>query len=255
MKGEKILSAINSKFLSVPFSTIEVSYAKVREYNDFLADLPEVTHMSGDLKNYQRPWVVDKISRYVSSGRLLEVGADKCELADYLQKRGYEVWVIDPYSEIGGGTGVYSRIRRKFRKLRVVKGFLHENETLPLSYFDVIYSCSVLEHIPISQLDSTITKILQCLKPGGLSIHAVDFTVQGRVLENYQLVDAVLKAHGADYTAESVAKMSLADTDTYFLSPIGHYRWRQFLGKSYDEYPFRKVTSLGIVAAKSSQEL
>ena len=40
------------------------------------------------------------------------------------------------------------------------------------------------------------------------------------------------------------------DIDTFFLSPQGHYEWRNFLRRSYDEYPYRKVTAFDLIAKK-----
>ena len=40
------------------------------------------------------------------------------------------------------------------------------------------------------------------------------------------------------------------DEDTFFLSPQGHYIWRKFLRKSYEEYPYRKITSFNLIATK-----
>lgn len=231
----------------------EVTYATVREYNEYLESLPEITYQSGDLKNYQRPWVVQQILDNFQGGRVLEIGADKCELADYLQKKGYEVWVIDPYSGVGGGTGKYKEIKRKFRKINVIRGVLHEDDSLPVDYFDAIYSCSVLEHIPFIDIAPTVEKVFKFLRAGGLSIHAIDFTIEGEILQNYDLMNEILRCHGIDEGAETIGKQALLDVGTYYLSPIGHYRWRKFLGKSYEEYPYRKVTSLGLVRSAKKE--
>lgn len=227
-----------------------ISYATVREYNLLKEELPELTPIGVDLKDFQRPWVVRKILESYSTGKILEVGADRCELADYLSKRGFEVWVIDVYDHFGGGAAKFTEVKEKFTNLNIYRGFLHENRTLPSNYFDVIYSCSVLEHTPFDYLKLTLERIRDCLRDGGLSIHAVDFTVAGAILVNYPFIDEILQYYQADLTAEQIAKLALADIDTFFLSPQGHLRWRQSQKKNYDQYPYRKVTSLNIVAAK-----
>jgi len=66
---------------------VEISYATVREYNLLREELPELTPIGTDLKDFQRPWVVKKILESYSTGKILEIGADRCELADYLQKK------------------------------------------------------------------------------------------------------------------------------------------------------------------------
>lgn len=44
-----------------------LTYATVKEYNRFIEELPDITHISGDLKNFQRPWVVDAVIGYIFS--------------------------------------------------------------------------------------------------------------------------------------------------------------------------------------------
>lgn len=229
------------------FSTIEAQYATVREYNVFREVLPEVTPVSTDLKNVQRPWVVSRILDTVGTGRILEIGADKCDLAHFLSQRGFEVWVIDVYDSFGGGSARFQEVKDRFPALNIHRGFLHEDTVLPSDYFDAIYSCSVLEHTPVQHIRPTVSRIGDCLKSGGLSIHAVDFTVQG-IMVDHRHRNEVLQCHGAAVAAEDIAGQALCDVDTFYLSPQGHYNWRKFLDRSYEEYPYRRVTSLNLVA-------
>ena len=233
------------------FSMIELCYATVREYNVFVEVLPDLTPISTDLKNVQRPWVVNKILDTMSTGRVLEIGADRCQLADYLQKRGFEVWVIDVYDRFGGGGATFEQVKSKFPALNIQRGFLHEDKMLPSEYFDAVYSCSVLEHTPAEHIEATVNRIGDCLKLGGFSIHAVDFTVQG-IMVNHKHCNEVLRCHGARITAEEIAEQALSDLDTFYLSPQGHCNWRKYLKRSYEEYPYRKVTSLNLVARKDA---
>ena len=230
---------------------VTVNCATVREYNKFLEMYHHVTHLSGDLKNFQRPWVIDSVLKQAPrGGRVLEIGADKCELAEFLQQLGYEVWVIDIFDEFGGGVAKFEEVKNRFPNIHFTRGFIHEDKTLPANYFDAIYSCSVIEHNPVSVIPATFDRIHQCLKAGGKSIHAIDFTVDGAVLKNHGFINAVLSWHGLLKTAEEIGNEALDDVDTFYLSPQGHYNWRKFLGKTYDEYPFRKVTSLNIISTK-----
>lgn len=249
--------AANKAFVSCSLfirpTSSKVTYATVRDYNRFLDELPQITYTSGDLKNFQRPWIVDTIVRQLPhGGRLLEIGADKCELADLLQKKGYDVWVVDIFDEFGGGVARFEETKQKFPNLTIMRGYFHEIEGVPQQCFDAIYSCSVIEHTPVAALPATFEKIFASLSNGGVSIHAIDFTVEGAVLENYVLANEVLRCCSAGISAEEIGRQALADVDTFFLSAAGHYQWRKFLKKEYDEYPYRKVTSLNIVTRKGS---
>lgn len=235
-----------------PWLAQELSHATVREYNRFLEELPEVTPLSGDLKNFQRPWVADTLLRRLPRGaRILEMGADRCDLARHLHGRGFEVWAVDAYANIGGGVGVYEELRARYPELTIRKGLLHELPDLPGAAFDAVFSCSVVEHIPPDTIAPTVAAMARLLRPGGLSIHAMDLTVQG-IMQNGALLARFTAAHGATDDLDSLGRDILADLDAFYLSPQGHHRWRTFLGKTYDEYPYRRVTSLNLVAARAA---
>ena len=229
---------------------VNISYATVHEYNCLRDELPELTPIGTDLKDFQRPWVVKKLLQSYGSGRILEIGANRCELAEYLRKKGFEVWVVDVYDNFGGGTATFEEVKGRFPKLNIHQGFFHENKLLPKNFFDCIYSCSVLEHAPVEFIKPTIERIFDCLKTGGISIHAVDFTVEISIMPTHPLMNEILRCHHSNVSAEQIREEALADRDTFYLSPQGHYGWRRFLEKSYDEYPYRRVTSLNIVAKK-----
>jgi 2-polyprenyl-3-methyl-5-hydroxy-6-metoxy-1,4-benzoquinol methylase len=184
-------------------------------------------------------------------GRVLEVGADKCELADFLQRRGYEVWVIDAYDNFGGGSGTFDAMRRKYDNIKMIKGFMHLDQELPANYFDAVYSCSVIEHNSLDTLQPLFTRIRECLKPDGYSIHAIDFTIAGSLLKNHGLINEVLRLHNAPFTAEGITEQALADIETFYLSAAGHYNWRKYLNKAYENYPYRKVVSLNLTAGRN----
>lgn len=227
-----------------------LGHGTVREYNRFLEELPEITYLSGDLKNFQRPWVVDALLKKLpKGGRILEMGADRCELAHYLHGRGYDVWAVDAYANIGGGVGVYEDLCAKFPQLTIRKGLLHEVQDLPEASFDAVFSCSVVEHIPTNSIRPTVERIRDLLKPGGVSVHAMDLTVQG-IMQNHALLGKFTAAHAAPEDLLEVGQTILADLDAFYLSPQGHHRWRKFVGKSYDDYPYRRVTSLNLVARR-----
>ena len=229
----------------------EIGCATIKEYNRLIQTLPEVAGLSGDLKNFQRPWVADRIMHYTQPGSaILEIGADRCEVARFLQRKGYEVWVIDAYDSFGCGTGKFKIVRFKFPRLKIFKGFFHEDTKIPSDYFSSIYSCSVIEHIPQGKITLTNKRILECLKRGGFSIHAIDWTVEGSLLKNQPQIEEMLKYYRSEVDVSHLREQALNDIDTYLLSPQGHYNWRKYLQKSYDEYPFRKVTSLNLVAQK-----
>src|SRR3954470_13387267 len=158
----------------------EIAFATVREFQRLAEEYPQLLPRNEDLKSFQRPWCVDRLLQHLPrGGRILEIGADKCDLIPFLRTRGFDVWVIDIYNSFGGGTGMYDVIHNKFPDMPIVRGFMDEDRSLPPNHFDAVYSCSVIEHIPPEHLDATARQIERVLKPGGASIHAIDCTIAG----------------------------------------------------------------------------
>jgi 2-polyprenyl-3-methyl-5-hydroxy-6-metoxy-1,4-benzoquinol methylase len=231
----------------------EIAFATVREFHQFAEDYPEATKLNEDLKSFQRPWCVDRLLKSCpNGGRVLEIGADKCDLVPSLRSRGFEVWVIDVYDHFGGGTGTYDSIIQKFPDMPIVRSFMHEDRSLPAKHFDAVYSCSVIEHIPLEHLAGTGKQIERVLKDNGASIHAIDCTLAG-IMQNQQNSQLFIEAHNRSCDVKALGEQALDNLDTYYLSPQGHLNWRRFVRKTYDEYPYRRVTSLGFTATKRGE--
>ncbi|MFC1833535.1 class I SAM-dependent methyltransferase [Thermodesulfobacteriota bacterium] len=228
----------------------EITYGTVKEYNRFIQDFPDITPKSGDLKDFQRPWMAAAIIAKLRKGRILEIGASQCEIADFLQKRGYDVSVIDPYDRRAGGGSNYAAIQKKYPLIHVHKGLLHLDSSLPSNHFDAVHSCSVVEHIELQDQQATCDKILELLKPNGFSIHAIDFTIDG-IMQNHDRLSNFIRCHGVNFDLHKLAERAKADVDTFCLSPQGHYRWRQSLKRTYEQYSYRKVISLNFVFRKA----
>ena len=162
-----------------PSEDKNISFAKVEQYNRYMELFPELCFHTGDTKNVERGWIAETIlSQIPKGGRLLEIGGDCCLVADFLQRRGYEVWNVDPYINYGGGAGKYEEIKKRFPNIKIIRGFLKDME-LPGKYFDAVYSISVLEHVSVDEVKDTFSKCRYVMKKNGLSIHAVDYCIEG----------------------------------------------------------------------------
>jgi hypothetical protein len=134
-----------------------------------------------DLKGFAYPWLVS--SRQWRPGeKVLDVGAAYSPLPMHLQETyGCEVWVVDDYGTQSGETfwlrgqspqqHIDSHPNVKFVLERLGEP---ARSSLPLQYFDVIYSLSTLEHVPTSMLQQVWRHMDALLKPGGEMFHAVD---------------------------------------------------------------------------------
>src|SRR5690242_4710588 len=188
----------------------EIAFGTVREFHRLAEEYPQLLPRQEDLKSFQRPWCADRLLKALpQGGRILEIGADKCDLVPFLRSRGFDVWVIDVYDHFGGGTGTFEMVQQKFPDLPITRGFLHEDRSLPANHFDAAYSCSVIEHIPLEHLEGTVRQIERVLKPGGTSIHAIDCTIAG-VKQNQINSQKFIDAHRRPCDVISLGQRALA---------------------------------------------
>ncbi len=249
------------------YSVAPLDYGTVRDYCDSFDHLRPLATLNGDLKDLQRPWMLKAILSRVGArdgarrgarrgargGRLLEIGAGEPFVADLLQRLGHEVWIVDPYDGSGNGPLELDRFRGECRDLRFVREqFSAATRKLKPASFDCIYSISVLEHVPAAGLTGVMAGLRRFLRPGGVTIHAVDHVHRGRGaaehLANLRLMMAGL-GHSAEDLDGTLAALS-ADIDTYYLSAESHNRWRN--GVPYDEFPMRVCVSIQSCSAARS---
>jgi SAM-dependent methyltransferase len=82
-----------------------------------------------------------------------------------------ECWNLDKFEGQGRGPTSIPFLK----KIKVVPVYLGEfSPALPDNFFDVVFSISVLEHIPKAKLPDCFRDMARILKPGGLCFHAID---------------------------------------------------------------------------------
>ena len=143
-----------------------------------------------NLKGFAYPWVLT--SREWSGGeRVLDVGAGYSELPMHIAGHlGCETWIADDFGQ-SVDDPFWRRRRdpeehtRAHPEVRFVRERLGNpvQSSLPEAYFDVVYSISTLEHVPVSLLPAVWAHMALLVRPGGEMLHAVDipFPSGGRV--------------------------------------------------------------------------
>src|SRR4051812_1662054 len=256
LKNPEQAAAIISRF-GRPRPETGMSYATVQDYCESRDELPQITPIDGDLKNVQRPWTTKAILANVPvGGRLLEIGGGEPIVCGLLAELGYDVTLVDPYDGFANGPTDYERYREQFPHVKIVREYFRPGlPGLTPHSFDAIFSISVLEHIPAESLPSCFDAISEFLSPTGRSIHCFDFILQGQG-ENYDLVHAQrilaeqnrLSQQPDTTSFEELLSGLRSDVETFFLGPQGHHNWRG--GRSYPDFPFRKVVSLQTIARR-----
>lgn len=233
-------------------------YATVADFCDSADHLPQITGLNGDLKNVQRPWAVKTLLQCIPPpARLLEIGGGEPLICGFLSQLGYDVTLVDPYDGFGNGPTDYERYRIEYPTVKIVRGYLRPGmPELAQQRFDAIFSVSVLEHLSAELAATCFEAISEFLTPGGWSVHCFDFILQG-IGEDYDPPNARRILAGQSQLAgaapEDLDQLILQlrdDVETFFLSAQGHHLWRG--GKTYPEFPFRKVVSLQTIAHRAT---
>ena len=257
-----VLSANSSSLLKRyggNFLVPEFSCGTVRDYCNSCDHLQVLSSAQGDLKDQQRPWIVKAILGLLPhdslrTPRLLEIGAGEPLVAEVLTELGYEVTVVDPYDGSGNGPTEYERYVKAYPRVRICRSRFSEKmcNLLENASFDCIYSISVLEHLGGDELAIVYNAVQHFLRSGGYSIHCFDHVVQGQdsefhatqakvVLRHQKALQGIAEAP-IEEEYDSMMNKLAHDSETFYLSATGHNLWRG--GRSYDEFPFRKVISL-----------
>lgn len=134
------------------------------------------------LKGIQDAWILSLLSGKKNL-KIAEVGGGQSRVLQSVRQDN-ECWNIDKFEGVGAGPkGVPA-----MEGIKVVPLYLGNfDETLPNNYFDVVFSISVVEHVPGSNLNNFFADCHRILKPGGIMIHAIDLYI-GDESENIQLV-------------------------------------------------------------------
>lgn len=173
-----------------------------------LADLDRLFQYSLDgyfgadlgIKGFDYPWLLTSYD-WKKETKALDIGSAYSPLPIHIQKTyGCEVWAADDFG-ITVGNEFWKRgssPETYIREHPEVKYILERlgdpsKSSIPTGYFDVIYSLSVLEHVPSQIMPAVWRHMDLLLKPGGEMLHAIDVLFPSnagvRKLLSYQLFD------------------------------------------------------------------
>lgn len=89
----------------------------------------------------------------------------------------FEVFSDDPAFECHGlddtdqdktvSVEALEALRKRYKNCRFHRGYIGNRDSLPSEYFDMVFSVSVIEHVPRSKLSEFHAEIYRILSPGG----------------------------------------------------------------------------------------
>ena len=141
------------------------------EYFDWLtervADLNNHT-----LKGIQDAWILS-ILRDKADLKMAEIGGGRSRVLEQLSLRN-ECWNIDKFEGLGAGPTDVPTVPG----VKIVRSYMGDfNTDIPDNYFDVVFSISVIEHVPSDNIHSYFDDCFRILKPGGILLHAIDLYI------------------------------------------------------------------------------
>ncbi len=158
---------------------LEVSLADTRRL--FQLRMDSKIEVGLGIKGFDYGWVV-ACRNWKASDKILDVGGAYSRLPLFLQKTyGCETWVADDFAA-GSGEGFWTRNRSpqeyidSHPEIHYVMEYIGDESksSLALNSYDVVYSASVMEHVPSALTPAVWKHMERLLKPGGELIHAID---------------------------------------------------------------------------------
>jgi len=148
--------------------------------NDLLAlkaKYPEVVYPekhAWGLKQLGTLFCFDRI-KMLAPPTLLEVGAGHNRFFDQHVPPECEYWMADSPGFYDAARYEAARLQRT--RTRMIDSLLGSaGDALPADYFAMVFSVSVLEHVPVKDIPRVCQEMFRVLKPGGYAVHTIDLT-------------------------------------------------------------------------------
>lgn len=121
------------------------------------------------LKTVQDLFMIHRLDG-MQGKRILEIGGGRSRVLPRFHRTN-ECWLADRFEGQGNGPARVPRLPG----VRIIRAFLGEfSHDLPENYFDVVFSISVIEHVPTDDLENFFRDCARVMAPGARLIHAID---------------------------------------------------------------------------------
>lgn len=199
------------------------------------------------LKYYQDLFVFAYILQNIpKGGRILEIGGGFSRILSYFSD-DYECWCIDSYD----GTG-NSPMQIPDAGYRIVQDNMGAfNSELPDEYFDLVFSISIMEHLPAdgSTVLDVYADINRVLKAGAYSLHTMDVVLRAGEVSMGPFATKIADVPGTLLTSPAFLEKIIKDSDLWVMSECEYnIAWKPYCQKNYEE--FGQPTAMNILWRK-----
>lgn len=199
------------------------------------------------LKGIQDAWTMRQLSG-ISGKRIMEVGGGDSRVLT--QFTGNELWNCDKFEGVGQGpTQIVEQAG-----VKIVKAFMGEFSP-DVPQVDIIFSISVIEHIPFEGYADAFLDMARCLTRGGVMLHTVDLPLADDPLpvaerRIHLLREAVERAGLRWREAPVLQAGAVFRADMASNSDVSTWAWTQISDAIKQTGPTTQFVSIKMVADK-----
>jgi len=203
------------------------------------------------LKGIQDGWALSLLAEKQDL-TIAEVGGGNSRVLRKLSEQN-ECWNIDKFEGVGQGPTEMMALAG----VKVVRSYLGDFDTaIPDRYFDVVFSVSVVEHVPTAKLEDFFADCHRILKPGGMMAHAIDLYIFDTVNDRLQIIDryrtAIEKQGFTWYAAPVIDKSATFRCSYASNSDITMQEWNQVVPSLQSIRETAQSVSIKLIAFKKA---
>lgn len=217
-----------------------------QEYFDCLTK-GHASALDHTLKGIQDGWVNAQLGG-VTGKRILEVGGGHSRALARLS--GNQLWNVDKFEGEGQGPKEIDDIDG----VTVIRAFLGEFDPR-IPEVDIVFSISVIEHIPVEGLDAAFADMARILAPGGVMYHAIDLPLNDAPMpfaqQRIEALSHAVEAAGLKWVCAPVIRGDTVFESTMASnSDLSMWQWTKICDKTKITAPLNQIVSLKLIATK-----
>jgi hypothetical protein len=199
------------------------------------------------LKGIQDAWTIAQL-KGIRGKRIIEVGGGDSRVLPMLE--GNQRWNVDKFEGVGQGPTTVNTTGG----VEVIRAFFGEFDP-SIPQVDVIFSISVVEHIPFDGYKDAFADMARCLVPGGIMYHTVDLPLNDVPLDQAHLriqglKDAIEQAGLEWIDPPAIGTDVVFESDMASNSDLTMWSWTRICDKTKITAPLNQIVSIKLIARK-----